>query len=279
MSAVQARVSVVIPCFNDGAFVEGAVASIREDEPVEIVVVDDGSTDPLTAETLAGLATRGVRVARRDNGGLAAARMTGVDRTTAPYVFPLDADDELEPSCLGHLADALDSDPSAAFSYGHLLVSAERRHRPPAWDPFTLLYANRWTSACLFRRTALVSVGGWSLHDCYEDWDLLLALAETGHHGVSVDRPVLRYRRHGEGRMNRSCHDRHAEIYALLRQRHAPLFARRAELARAGGAPLWRQVVYPFLLGARPLYPFRLYYAVKRCQASFDRALSGRGGR
>ncbi len=276
---MQARISVVIPCFNDGAFVEGALDSIREDEPVEVVVVDDGSTDPLTSERLAELAARGVRIERRDNGGLAAARMTGVECTTAPYVFPLDADDELEPSSLGPLADALDSDPTAAFAYGDLLVSAQRRHRPPAWDPFTLLYANRWTSACLFRRNALLSVGGWSLHDCYEDWDLLLALAETGQHGVSVDRPVLRYRRHGEGRMNRSCHERHAEIYALLRERHPALFARRAELARASGVPLWRQLVYPLLLGARPLYPFRLYYAVKKGQTYLDRAFSGRGGR
>jgi glycosyltransferase involved in cell wall biosynthesis len=265
-----ARVAVVIPCFNDGAFVGGAVASIREREPVECVVVDDGSTDPATREALAKLEADGVRVERRPNGGVGAARMTGVAATTAPYVFPLDADDEFEPGGLGLLADALDDAPEAAFAFGHLLLGHEppRTFRPPPWDPFTLLYANRWTAACLFRRSVLESVGGWTFADCYEDWDLYLTLAERGYGGVSVDGLVVHYRSRDD-RMNRGCHERHAEVYRLLRERHPALFARRAELARETGAPRWRQLAYPLLLGARPLYPFRVYYTVSKLRSRF----------
>ena len=261
----KARVAVVIACFNDGAFVGEAIASVRESEPVELVVVDDGSSDPATIKTLDELAATGVRVSRRENGGLAAARMTGVGATSARYVFPLDADDQVEPGCLARLADALDADPSLAFVYGHLVFTGDRAggRRAQPWNPFTLLYANRWGSPCLYRREALVSVGGWSLPDVYEDWDLLLALAEQGYSGAPVDQLVLYYRRHGATRMNKSGHGRHAELYRLLRRRHPALFARRAELARETGASRWQELIYPSLLGSRSFYPFFVYNAVE----------------
>lgn len=122
--------------------------------------------------------------------------------------------------------------------------------------------------ACLFRRSALTDVGGWSLADCYEDWDLLLALAEHGFRGTPVDQIVLHYRQHAEGRMNRACHKRHSKAYRALKRRHTPLFVRRRELATEAETPVWRQLAYPLVLGSRPLYPFKLYYAIKQLQGS-----------
>jgi glycosyltransferase involved in cell wall biosynthesis len=264
-----ARIAVVIPCFNDGVYVGGAVASVDEPDPVEVVVVDDGSTDVATIAALEELEQGGVRIVRRENGGLSAARMTGVQATAAPYVFPLDADDELEPGCLGALADALDADESVAFAYGHLVFTGDtaggRTAQP--WDPFTLLYANRWGAACLYRREALVDAGGWSFPDVYEDWDLLLGLAERDYRGLPVDRLVLRYRRHGDARMNRLGHGRHAEVYKRVRSRHPELYARRRELAEQCGTPRWRRLVYPLLLGSRPLYPFAVYHQIERLRS------------
>src|SRR5688572_26595329 len=93
------RVAVVVPCFNDPAVPE-AVASIRLQEPVEVVVVDDGSTDPEGLAALDTLRAEGVRVVRQENQGLSAARMTGVRHTTAPFIFALDSDDVLAPGSL-----------------------------------------------------------------------------------------------------------------------------------------------------------------------------------
>src|SRR5918999_2757642 len=101
---MPARVAVVIPCHDDGPLAVAAVESIDEQEPVEVVVVDDGSTDPATAEALDGLRARGVSVVRQENAGLGAARMAGVAATSAPYVYPLDSDDLLEPGALAALA-------------------------------------------------------------------------------------------------------------------------------------------------------------------------------
>src|SRR5215204_1281332 len=107
----QPRVAVVIPCFNAGPMLLEAIASVQEPEAVEIVVVDDESTDPATLELLERVETDGVRVIRQTpNGGCAVARTTGVGATTAPYVFPLDTDDLAIPGMLSKLADQLDED-------------------------------------------------------------------------------------------------------------------------------------------------------------------------
>jgi glycosyltransferase involved in cell wall biosynthesis len=253
----QARCSLVIPCFNDGLFVPGAIASVREDEPVEILVVDDGSTDAATLAVLDDLRGQGIRVIRQDNAGLAAARMRGVAETSAPFVLCLDADDELAPGALGALADAIEANPDAAFALGSLELFGARsevRSFPP-WDPWRLLYANHWTAHGLYRREELTAVGGWTLADCYEDWDLLLALAERGCSPVILRRVAVRYRQHETARMNSRCRQRHGEVYAILRSRHPALYGRRRELARRSSARLWQRIAFPLILGSRRLYP------------------------
>ena len=86
--ARRARIAVIIPCFNDGALVAEASRRCSEDEPIEIVVVDDGSTDAPTLETLAALERDGARVVRRPNGGLGAARTTGLGALARQLVYP-----------------------------------------------------------------------------------------------------------------------------------------------------------------------------------------------
>jgi glycosyltransferase involved in cell wall biosynthesis len=114
-----ARISVLIPCYDDGATVTEAVDSIVEDEAVEIVLIDDGSSDPHTVAVINDLDSRGaVRLIRQANAGVAAALRAGTAVATAPYVFILNSDDLAEPRALAALADALDADPGADFAFG-----------------------------------------------------------------------------------------------------------------------------------------------------------------
>src|SRR5688572_25554344 len=135
------RIAVVVACFNDGATLEQAVGSLAGEEPHELVVVNDGSTDPGTLQVLARLRDGGVHVIDQVNTGLPGARMTGVAATSAPYVYPLDADDETMPGSLRLLADALDADPGLAVAWGdqqlfgdYELVSPRAR----ALDPWAI---------------------------------------------------------------------------------------------------------------------------------------------
>jgi glycosyltransferase involved in cell wall biosynthesis len=233
---------VVIPCYDDGAFLRDAVASAREQAPGELVVVDDGSQDPKTLAVLDELRRGGVRVERQGNAGLAAARMRGVAVTTAPYVHPLDADDRLAPGALGVLARALDEHPDAAAAWGDVqtfgaAVSVHPKRRPLDGWRTTLL--NEQPALALFRRSALEQVGGWSFDEAFEDWDLWMALAATGMPTVPVGRVTYFYREHDEPRMYRSALERHAELRAVLRARHPELFrARRRSRRRSPSSPV-----------------------------------------
>src|SRR5688572_3618485 len=101
-------IAVVIPCHDDGATLGEAVDSaLRQDVPVEVIVIDDGSTDAGTAVVLQRLAGAGIRVLRQDNRGPGPARMAGLRATGAEYALPLDADDRLPPGALRLLRDEL----------------------------------------------------------------------------------------------------------------------------------------------------------------------------
>ena len=88
------RVTVLIPCLNDGELIGETLTSLLQDHDLEIVIIDDASTDQATLETLRGLEAEGLTVVwREENGGVARARADGLEASSAPYVYPLDADD------------------------------------------------------------------------------------------------------------------------------------------------------------------------------------------
>ena len=94
-------VTIVITCFNYGRFLPEAVQSALEQEGGEprVTVVDDGSTDETTLRELERLPER-VELIRQANGGVAAARNTGLARVQTDYALVLDADDRLPASAL-----------------------------------------------------------------------------------------------------------------------------------------------------------------------------------
>ena len=272
-SSTGVRVAVIVPCFNDGGLVTEAVASARAcPEPVELVVVDDGSTDPDTLTVLDELEADGVRVIHQENTGLPGARMAGLAATEAPYVFPLDADDLLVPESLPLMADRLDADPVAAACFGDYAEFGGPedliRAVPTTLDPFRVAYANEYPVSALFRRTALEQVRGWrNLGVGYEDWDLWMSLVEAGHRGAHAGEGVLTYRRrlHGE-RMLTNAKRNHRELYRTLKERHPKLFADiAAHRERSDLSPL-RKLLYPIVYGGR-----RRFAIERHLKAALDR--------
>jgi glycosyltransferase involved in cell wall biosynthesis len=114
-------VTVVIPVYDQGRFLPEALASVYEQTHPswEIVVVDDGSTDPETVALLDSLARPRLGWSARRTGGCPGARNAGMAVARGRYLVPLDADDELHPEFLSRLLPALDADPEAAFAHCH----------------------------------------------------------------------------------------------------------------------------------------------------------------
>jgi glycosyltransferase involved in cell wall biosynthesis len=253
------RVAVIVPCYRDGELAAEAVASVREDEPVEIVVVDDASPDDETPRILAGL--DGVRVIRHpENRGLIAARMTGLAETSAPYVFPLDADDHAAPGALAAMADVLDREPETDVCFGDYVEFGTQnvvRAVPERLDAYRVAYTNEYPVSALFRRTALEAVDGWRAggfdEPAYADWNLWIALAERGARGahLGTGRPTFR-KRFQEGRMLDAVRRRHHAIYRDIKDAHPQLFGRIREHRRQSDLSGPRKALYPIVYGARP---------------------------
>jgi glycosyltransferase involved in cell wall biosynthesis len=266
------RVAVIIPCHGEGALLLEAVRSVEETEPVELVVVDDASPDAATRTLLDGLERDGVRVLRlTENGGVGNARMAALETTAAPYVYPLDADDQALPGVLARMADALDADPGAAACVGDIAEFGDHelvRAIPPRLDPYRVALTNEYPITALYRRSAIAAVGGWRPfyeRQGYEDWNLWMGLAERGERIVHLGGPGYRRRLHGQ-RLNQQARARHRERYEAMRRAHPQLFAHLSEHRRRSDLSPARKLLYPLVHGARAEVPFE-----RRIKPWFDR--------
>jgi glycosyltransferase involved in cell wall biosynthesis len=241
------RVAVVIPCFNDGATVASAVASVITQEiSADLVVVDDGSNDPVTREVLGQLAAGGVRVIRQANAGLSAARNAGTAATSAAYVIVLDADDELVSGSLAALCAHLDAHPELALCWGDSELFGDCTgtvRTDDHLDSWRLLYFVPCHPAALIRRSALIAVGGWR-KGFFEDWHMWMALAERGFQGQRIPRATVRYRLHGS-RMHHEIEQSFAALYETLLAEHPSFVANRWRNWLSSQAPLRELLLFP----------------------------------
>lgn len=252
------RISVVIPCFNSGATVLQTVSSVREQTwpDVEIVVVDDGSTDPATIEVLNGFA--GIVLVRQANAGLPAARNAGFAMASGDYVLPLDADDWLEPDAIETLALALETS-TAAFAYSFLALEGEARGvLPKAYNFFEQLFLNQMPYCILLSRDLWQQVGGYdeSMRRGYEDWEFNIRLGAAGHFGTVVPRPLFHYRVSSAGMLISHSNRLHGELWAEIQRRHRALY-RPGNLMRLWCAWRDRPSTYPLSLYFGWLLAFR----------------------
>lgn len=209
------RISVLMPCFNHGAFIDEAVESVLAQtvQDFEIVIVDDGSTDAATVAKLARWSTTKTTVLRTENRGLPAARNHAARHAAGEIFCALDADDRLAPTWFEKGLAALDGQPDLAFVSHWLETFGDERWtwRPERCDLAALLARNTVNGAALVRRGAFEAVGGYdeAMRDGCEDWDFWLRLVEAGRPGAIVPEVLFYYRRRADS-MSRTMLDEKA---------------------------------------------------------------------
>jgi glycosyltransferase involved in cell wall biosynthesis len=207
----KAKIVVLIPCFNHGEFLPEAVGSVlaagRND--VELVVVDDGSTDERTRQEMDALCGRGIKVIRQENKGLAAARNAGIAASTAEFVFPLDADDRMRPGWIDRALAIFDSAPGTGVIYGDAQCFGVRTQlwRVGPFDQTRLLGWNYIHASALYRRAV------WEANQGYdgtmpvqglEDWDFWLGALEHSWKFAYLPEIFFDYRQHEESMATRT---------------------------------------------------------------------------
>jgi glycosyltransferase involved in cell wall biosynthesis/SAM-dependent methyltransferase len=225
-------VSVIIPCFNLGTYLDEAVQSVLDQtyQDFEIVIVDDGSDDPATRHMLASYRRPLTRIVRTENRGLASARNTGLEASSGRFVSFLDADDILEPAFLELAVAALERDPECAFASCWLRAFglAEFDWTPSTCEFPELLVEDTVCTAAVTRRETMIDVGGFDPEmplAGYEDWDAAISLVEKGHHGVIIPDFLFRYRIRS-GSMTSVCTQpkNHSRLFEYLLSKHRSSF-------------------------------------------------------
>lgn len=195
------HIAVVIPCYNAGRFVHEALESVlaQTRRAAEIAIVDDGSTDVFTREQLERLRGLTTAIIRTPNGGVSAARNTGLRQTSSPYVVTLDADDRLDSRYLEATSAVLDSDPDIGFVSTAIQAFGEASYcwSPSAVSAKTALTRGAAHPASMFRRELWQTVGGFdelpAIQGC-EDLDFWISAIAAGFKGVVLPDPLLLYR-------------------------------------------------------------------------------------
>jgi cellulose synthase/poly-beta-1,6-N-acetylglucosamine synthase-like glycosyltransferase/peptidoglycan/xylan/chitin deacetylase (PgdA/CDA1 family) len=193
-------VSVVVPAYNEKENIAATVRSlVASRHPVEVLVVDDGSTDG-TAEIVEALHLPNVRVLRQANGGKPSALNAGLAHARYELIVMIDGDTVFEPATIGRLVQPF-ADPGVGAVAGNAKV-AGRRGLISRWQHIEYVMGFNVDRRvydvlrCMptipgaigaFRRGVLLEVGGVSDDTLAEDTDLTMAICRTGWRVVYED--------------------------------------------------------------------------------------------
>lgn len=204
-------ISVIIPAWNAATTLDGAVESVLVQKlcggigsaagpaasPLEIIIVDDGSTDD-TAAVADALSHRRpglIRVVHQRNAGPSAARNAGIAAARGDYIAFLDADDEWLPGKLQAQLRLLEDDPDID------LVSTTKNGKRFSYKPrqFQVIFKSLLirnpicTSSVIVKKSALVAAGGFNeKRRLSEDFELWLRIAKRGKIFV-LNEPFVHY--------------------------------------------------------------------------------------
>ena len=227
-------VSVIVPCFNHGRYLEGCLESVAAQTypAIEVIVVDDASTDAQTAAVLEEVSSRpGVTVLRLPrNVGPSSARNAALRIARGRYILPVDADNLLTTDAVASLVRQLQgAGEQIGFVYPNQSFFGNRDDQTsaPDYNLHTLLQLNYCDTCSLIDRDVFDAGVQYAddIHFGHEDWDFALQLARRGVHGVPARSQNLLTRKSGFSRSDLVDHDwsRFAE---RMRARHADLYAR-----------------------------------------------------
>lgn len=245
------RVTVVIACWNpDPAMLEEAVTSAlgQTHADLEVILVDDGSTEPASLAALDRWRAGPTRVIRQANRGAAAARNAGALAATGSYLLFLDHDDQIMPTYVELAADVLDAKPSVGIVY----CLAERFGDVTGeWNlgDFSIgrmLFGNQIFITSLFRREDWVTVGGMDetmLHG-FEDHDFWLKILRQRPDVVRLPQVLFRYRMRGDSLTFKMDAQQKIDAYAKIMRNNIDLYAKYAEAYVAVRVGVWENLLH-----------------------------------
>jgi glycosyltransferase involved in cell wall biosynthesis len=223
-------VSVIIPCFNQGIYINEAIESVLSQtfKDYEIIIVNDGSTDQFTINTINSLSHPKIKTIHTKNMGLASARNNGIEAAQGTIILPLDSDDTIAPTYLEKAIPILDGDPSIGIVYSqvYLFGALHGESSLPECESTKMVVRNYIVNCGHFRKKDWEICGGYNsdMKYSWEDWDFWLSIIERGKKVHQIKEPLFYYRIRKSSMARSLTSQQMAEMHTRLFNHHRDFF-------------------------------------------------------
>lgn len=232
------KVSVIIPCYNQGKYVEEAINSVINQtySNIEIICINDCSTDN-SSEIITELCKKYKNIVfldEKENLGVVKARNKAISIAQGEYILPLDADDTIEPSYIEKAVKILEENPKIGIVYcnAKLFGDIDEIWNLEDFDKSKIIFENQIFNSALFRKSDFTKIGGYKdyMSIGYEDWDLWLSFIEKGFEVYKINEILFNYRQHNIDSRNKTAILKYKQIQKSILNHHTELFKNNEEV-------------------------------------------------
>jgi glycosyltransferase involved in cell wall biosynthesis len=223
-------VTVVIPCYNDGQYLDESVSSIKAQTftDIEIIIVNDGSDDKATLEKLASFNDPMITVLHKENGHLSSARNHGIRHARGRIIVTLDADDKFEKTFIEKGAQVLQQDVGVGGVTCYLRSFGLKKYRwkPLGGDVKNFLYRQESCASAMFRKECWEEAGPYDeqMKSGYEDWEFWIRLTAGGWKVHVLKEYLLNYRVTEKSMLLTQSEPKRDEIVNYILEKHKNLY-------------------------------------------------------
>lgn len=226
------KVSVIIPCYNDGKCLPEAVLSVEKcnKDLYEIIVIDDGSTDQETDKALDLIEKKGHRVFHIKHAGQSAARNFGVKKAKYSYILFLDADNKIIPEYIERGIKMLDKNPEVGIIYGNRREFGlrERVAEQEDFDISKMIFENYIDTCAIIRKKVWQDCKGFDKKMfMLEDWEFWINAYKHGWKFKRIPKTMFYYRvRNNSVTSKTRIKNNRIKILKYVYKKHYPFFIR-----------------------------------------------------
>jgi len=198
---LQSVISIIVPCYNQAGFLPETLNSVLAQTTTnwECIIVNDGSTDD--TETVAkewAAKDERFKYIHQQNGGLSAARNTGIESAKGEYILPLDSDDLIGKEYIEKALKAFGADKNIKLVY---CLANKFGAENKLWDLVPYTYQNLLINNCIFcssvyRKSSWQQIGGYNIDfkKGYEDWEFWLRMLDKNSQVYQIPDVLFFYR-------------------------------------------------------------------------------------
>lgn len=272
--SVSSHITVIIPCYNDGAYIQQAVDSVVKQtlKADKIILVDDGSKEE-TIQVLHQLQVENLEIIYQTNQGVSIARNNAIKKATTDFIVTLDADDFMAPTFLEKTKQVLLSQSEVGIVSSYRLNFNEATGKKEVIQPTggkvsNFLLKNNGNSNAMFRKVCWEQVGGFdeNMKAGYEDWEFWLAILKKNWTMEIVPEVLSHYRIKKTSRDKTALTEHDVPLRQYIFKKHQDVFMENfdyytSEMIRMHS--LHRNTIFKYKnsleykLGKILLYPFR----------------------